>query len=162
MPPIPDRKADRTEQPVDRHGDPDAEDAKPELYAEQPAETDTEHPHRDDGEQHRIFDVGSGPQRVRQGERERPDRHDAEGMVENDVVHISCGLRREAVEPDEIRKDCEHEQIDCDVGTVGDQQQFSGIIAHLLIASGTDTAGRYREHGHCQVIVGNYFPHRFI
>lgn len=34
MPPIPNRKADRAEQPVDRHGNPDAEDAKSELYAE--------------------------------------------------------------------------------------------------------------------------------
>ena len=45
MPPIPNRKADRAEQPVDRHGNPDAEDAKSELYAEQPAEADAEHPH---------------------------------------------------------------------------------------------------------------------
>ena len=120
MPPIPNREADRAEQPVDRHGNPDAEDAKSELYAEQPAEADAEHPHRDDREQHRILDVGGCPQGVWQGKGERPDRHDAECMVENDVVHVSGGLRGEAVKPYEIRQDCEHEQIDCNVGAVGD------------------------------------------
>ncbi|MFR3320241.1 MAG: hypothetical protein ACLTSZ_02535 [Lachnospiraceae bacterium] len=54
------------------------------------------------------------------GKGEWPDRHDAECMVKNDVVYVSGGLRGEAVKPYEIRQDCEHEQVDCNVGAVGD------------------------------------------
>ena len=67
-----------------------------------------------------ILDVGGCPQGVRQGKGERPDRHDAECMVENDVVYVSGGLRGEAVKLYEIWQDCEHEQVDCNVGAVGD------------------------------------------
>ena len=78
---IPADKEDPADKPVDGHSNPDTKDSHMEFDGQQIAETEPEHPHGDDGEDHGDLYIRRGAQRIRQREGQRPDRHDTGCMV---------------------------------------------------------------------------------
>ena len=101
---IPADKEDPADKPVDGHSNPDTEDSHMEHHGQQVAETKPEHPHGDDGEHHGDLHIRRGAQRIRQREGQRPDRHNAGSMIQDNIVCILGGLVGEIVDRQDKRQ----------------------------------------------------------
>lgn len=108
---IPADKEDPADKPVDRHGDPDTEDPHMKLHSQQIAESEPEHPHGDDGEDHGDLHIRRGSQRIRKCEGQRPDRHNAGGMIQDNIVCVSGGLVGEIIDRQDKRQCQDHDEV---------------------------------------------------
>ena len=62
---VPDQEADRPEQPVDNHCNPDSEYAHTSIFSQDIAESDTEDPHGENGNIHACFCISACPEGAR-------------------------------------------------------------------------------------------------
>ena len=116
-----------------------------EFHREQVAESEPEHPHGNDREDHGHFHIGRGAQCVRQCEGQRPDRHNAGGMVQDDVICVHCSLIGEVVDRKDERQGKDHDQVGRDQAQILDAHHMFGIVLHLLKIAGADALGADRE-----------------
>ena len=109
--PVPADEEDSAHKPVDGHSNPDTEDSHMEFDGQQIAETEPEHPHGDDGEHHGDLHIRRGAQRIRQREGQRPDRHNAGGMIQDNIVCVSGGLVGEIIDRQDKRQCQDHDEV---------------------------------------------------
>lgn len=116
-----------------------------EHHGQQVAETEAEDPHGDDGEDHGDLYVRSGAQCIRQREGQRPDRHNAGGMVQNNIVRVPGGLIGEVVDRQDKRQRQDHEEIRADQAEILDAHHVLCIVFYLLKIPRADALGANRE-----------------
>lgn len=136
LPPhIPHRKADRPEQPVNRHCHPDSENSPIKRHTQQPTESDSEDPHRNDGKYHGKFHIGGCTQGVGQCERKRPYGYDADCVISDDASRVSCSLRGQVIHFYKEWKCCQYQQVHEDIRCVRKFQELLGVITGLSAVS---------------------------
>ena len=132
------KEEDNAADPVDNHGDPDADGAHSEIDAENVGQHNPEEEHGSNGNDHRIADIVAGAQHVRENKGERPQKYAAARVNDNELP----GQRRCFCREPEDGENRIQEQNECTVknkrGQIGDQKNFLQIKPDLPFRACTD------------------------
>ena len=89
-----------SENPIDGHGDPNAQHAQLEPRSQHIAQTDAENPHRNNRGEHGEFHVPSCAESIWQGKRTGPKHNGTNGVADDQFPSSGAGLGRQVVESD--------------------------------------------------------------
>ena len=117
---VPDQEKHGPHRPVQCHCDPYSKHSPSKPFPEDKAEKDSKDPHRNDCGDHRVLYIIGSPESIGQSKGNRPDRHTAQCVVQQDLSCNGRGLRRQMICPDDHRKHGNNKQVKHDQGSVGD------------------------------------------
>ena len=117
---VPDKEKHGPYSPVQCHCHPDSKHSPSEPFAEDKAEKDPEDPHGNNRGDHRVLYIIGRPESIGQSEGNRPDRHTAQRVVQQDLPRNGRGLRLQMICPDDHGKHGNNEQVKHNQGSVCD------------------------------------------